>query len=49
MLCKTQEPSKYSALTICSQVGGCNCDIVREGGIVACDDTDGNHAHQLTD
>ena len=36
VLCKTQEPSKCSALTTCSQVGGCNYDIVREGCIVAC-------------
>ena len=36
---------KCGALTICSQVDGCNYDIVREGGIVACDDTDGNRAH----
>ena len=49
VLCKTQEPSKCSALTICSQVGGCNYDIVREESIVACNDTDGNRAHRLTD
>ena len=40
---------KCGALTICSQVGGCNYDIVREGGIVACHDTNGNRAHRLTD